>query len=492
MTSTEARSSTGVDGLDEILHGGLLPRTSTLLRGPPGAGKTTFGLHFLTAGVERDETVLYINLGEPAAYLRRATDRVGPGADGISFLELGPAERDFDEAASYSLFSAAEVEQTPIVEEIRSSVTELAPDRVLLDPITQFRYLAGDEYQFRKQVLSFLDFLRAADATVFLTSQTAGSMPDDDLQFLTDAVLTLHRNEDWRAVEVSKFRGSDFVRGQHAYEIDAAGIEVFPRLQPATMTTEFTGSLLPSGVTALDEMLHGGIDVGTVTYLTGPTGVGKTTLGVQFLKAAAEEGRSSVMFAFEEAPSTVIHRAESIDIPITEMLERGTLAIEELAPKEMTVDAFTHRLRRAVEDDGAELVMIDGITGFRQGLRGLEGDPTRDLVAIGRYLRNHGVTALFANEVHDITGRFKTTEEHSSNLADTVIFLRHVEFKGKMRKVIGVLKKRASDFQPELRELEITEDGLTVGNQLSQLRGIVTGTPEWTKDEVDQSRVETD
>jgi circadian clock protein KaiC len=123
--------------------------------------------------------------------------------------------------------------------------------------------------------------------------------------------------------------------------------------------------------------------------------------------------------------------------------------------------------------------MIDGTTGFEQSLVGLGDDPMASLVDIGQYLRNMGVTGIIANEVHQITGSFHATEQRISHLADTIVILRHVEYKGELRKVVGVLKKRTSAVEPRLRELEITDAGITVGEPLTGLRGILTGTPEW-------------
>ncbi len=475
--SAAPRLSTGVDGADEVLRGGLLPETATLVRGPPGTGKTIFGLYFLTAGAAADETTLYVNLGEPVAYLEETAARFGLDVDGVDFLELSPSSERFRD--SYDLFSAGEVEAPSLVDEMREEIGRVAPDRVVIDPVTEFRHLAPDERQFRTHILGLIDFLKDEGATVLLTSQAAASVPDDDLQFLADAVVGLDTDPERRTLSVTKHRGSGTKSGPHTVGIDGDGMRVWTRLDPNEHARSFARERLPSGVSGLDSLLHGGLTTGTVTFFSGPTGVGKTTTGLQFLQAAAERGQSSVLYSFEESRDTMVSRAESVGIGIREHVESGIVGLEEFGPGEVTVDEFTHRLRTAVEDEGIEIVLIDGESGFERFLRGFDDDPSQHLVEIARYLRDLGVTVLVTNEVHQITGEFRATERQTSHIADAILVLRHVEHRGELRKVIGVLKMRTSDYENRLRELEISEDGLTVGEGLSDLRGILTGTPTW-------------
>ena len=476
---TNARLSTGIPGLDEILAGGLIEHTNVLVRGAPGAGKTIFGLHFLANGIENDETVLYINLGEPSAYVKETAEYFGLHPDEIHFHDLAPTSEEFDDTETYTLFSSAEVEQPSFISELRSTVEELHPDRVLLDPITEFRYLTTDDHQFRTQILALLDFLKANEATVMLTSQASDMIPDDDLQFLTDAVINLQLFKDGRSVSVSKFRGSSFSHGSHSYEIHDEGVSVWPKLVPEQGDFEFETGTLSSGVPELDQMLAGGLATGTVTFFSGPTGSGKTTTGLQFLAEAAGRGKHTVLYSFEESRKTLFDRSEAINIPIIELVDEGGIELHEILPDQYSIDEFTAMVRSAVEDNGAEVVMLDGSQGFQKNLRGLDSDPAKSLLRLGRYLRSKGVTTIITSEVHNITGEFRATEEHTSNLADNIVFLRHVEYQGEIRKVIGVLKMRTSDFERTLRELEITEYGLKVGEPLPDVRGILTGTPEW-------------
>lgn len=472
------RLTTGVPGLDEVLWGGFVPKRAYLVRGGPGSGKTTLGLHFLSAGAASSNPTLYITLGEPAEQIQTNARTLGFNLAGITFLDLSPTAEFFTQVQSYDIFSPAEVEQEPTTQKIIAQVETLKPQRVVLDAITQFRYLTTDAFQFRKQVLSFVRFLLEKGATVMFTSEGSETAPDDDLQFISDGVIHLDNEyTDERTLRITKFRGSNFRSGFHFMRLTDQGMEVFPRILPEVNKREFVPQVISSGVPELDELLHGGLERGSVTIITGSTGVGKTTLGLQFMKEAAGRGERSVVYAFEEAEEILLHRCESINIPVQAMIERDTLAVVQIEPLQFAPDEFANLVRQEVEERQARLVMIDSVAGYRLSVRG--DDLVSNLHALCKYLQNIGVTVVLVNEIEYVTGDFRATEVGISYMADNIIFLRYLEVQGQMRKAIGVLKKRLSDFEKTLREIEITRYGIKVGKPLTELRGILSGNPEW-------------
>jgi circadian clock protein KaiC len=473
------RLSTGVAGLDEILLGGLLPGRAYLLRGGPGSGKTTMGLHFLTASRADWEKPLFITMGESEEQIRKNAEAIGFDLEGVTFLDLSPSTTFFTEVQSYDIFAPAEVEREPTTQQIVAQVEALKPQRVFLDAITQFRYLAGDAFQFRKQALSFLRFLTEQGATVLFTSEASVEAPDDDLQFMADGVINLEFTPEERTLSVSKFRGSDFRSGQHSMKLSPTGVEVFPRLLPETHQREFVPDILPSGVPELDELLHGGLERGTISIISGPTGVGKTTLGLQFMKEAAGRGERSAVFTFEERLDTLLRRSEAVHIPVHAMIERGTLSVVQVEPLQWTPDEFARLIRREVEEHATRIIMLDSTAGYRLSLR--SEDLVEHLHALCKYLQNMGVAVLLISEIEAITGEFQATEGGLSYLADNIVFLRYIEVQGQLRRAIGVLKKRLTGFENTLREIEITHYGIKVGKPLTELRGILHGTPEWVE-----------
>jgi circadian clock protein KaiC len=470
------RLPTGISGLNEVLCGGYVPGRAYLVRGGPGTGKTTLGMHFLTSGAANGEPVLFITLAETVAQLQRTAEGLKLDTQGITFLDLSPTSEFFAQVQTYDIFSPAEVEREPTTQRIVEQVETLKPQRIFIDSMTQFRYLATDTFQFRKQVLSFLRFLTEQDITVLFTSEHSAEAPDDDLQFMSDGVLNLNFNEGDRTLGVSKFRGSDFRNGYHSFRLTSQGMQIFPKLLPKVLEQGLTTETISSGIPEVDELLHGGIERSTITILSGPSGVGKSTLGLQFMKEAAGRGERSVIYTFEENKETLLHRAEGVNVPVHAMQDRGTLSIMHIEPLHYTPDEFANLVRQEVEEHQARIVMIDSVSGYQLSVRG--EDLTPHLHALCKYLQNIGVAVLLINEVESITGEFRATEIGISYLADTIIFLRYLEIRGELRRVIGVLKKRMSDFEKTLREFQISRYGIKVGSPLKQLRGILTGVPE--------------
>jgi circadian clock protein KaiC len=477
MGSGHRRLSTGIDRLDTVVGGGYIEGRSYLLHGPAGSGKTILGFHFLEACGE-DEQGLFINLEEELSDLRTNAASLGFDTDPVEFLDLSPGAEAFAEDRTYEVFSAADVEWEPLAEAVMEAVERVEPDRVVIDPLTQFRHLIDDGFQFRKQVVGLMRYLKTQGATVVFTVQETRQTPSEDLQFISDGYLTVTNDGDRRRLAVPKFRGSATKDGAHAYRITGEGIEVYPELEPDGHSRQFPSEVLSSGVAEVDDLLHGGVERGSVTIVSGPTGVGKTTLCTQFAHEAATRGERSVVYLFEEARETFARRSEAVGIPVERMVEDGHLRVEEVEGLDLSPQEFAARVREEVEDRGAELVMVDGLSGYRITLDN-EEEVLRHVHALGRYLKNIGVTTLLVDETSAVFGEFRATEHNVSYIADNIVVLRHLELGGELRKAVGVLKKRTSDYERTLREYAITEDGIRVGEPLTGLRGILSGTPEF-------------
>lgn len=483
MVETKQRLSTGISGLDQILFGGLVQGRAYLIRGGPGTGKTTTGLHFLCNGLEQNEKSLLITLVEPSVVIKEDAVNRGFAIENLEFLDLSPTAKTIEENQGYDIFSPDQVEQTSMIEKIIEKILEYKPDRIFLDSVTQLRFLSADAFQFRKQILSFVRLAAERGATVIMASEGNEHVHDDDMQFISDGVINQEFKNDDRFVRISKFRGSDFNSGSHSLKMSGQGIQIFPKLRSKGHGQKYTRESISSGIPELDEILHGGLERGTNTVLSGPSGVGKTTLGLQFMKEAAGRGEHSVIYTFEESADTLVKRSKEINIPIEQMIDRGTITVVKVDPLEFSPDEFTHMIRVEVEEKKASIVMIDSLSGYSLAFKNMSDENTinRNIHSLNEYLKNMGVTIILINEMKNITGEFKATDAGLSYLADNIIFLRYLEVHGEIHKALGVLKKRLSDFEKSLHGLEITKYGIKVGKPLNNLRGVLSGNPEFIK-----------
>ncbi|HEY5003331.1 MAG TPA: ATPase domain-containing protein, partial [Ktedonobacteraceae bacterium] len=383
-----------------------------------------------------------------------------------------------NDVQQYHTSPSGEIGRETVIYTIIQEVKRLHPQRVFLDSISQLRRLTPNALQYRRQLLAFLQFFAAQGSTVIITSESIDTATDEDLQAICDGIVTLSSSSERQTLSVGKYRGSSFLRGEHTMRLSEKGMKVFPHLLPEMSLREenYKVETLSSGVPELDALLHGGLERGTVSIITGPSGVGKTSMGIQFMKEAAVRGERSLVYIFDEAEETLLHRCESINIPVRAMMKQGKLLIKRVEPLHFTPDEFAHSVRKEIEREPTAMVMFDSISGYRLSMRGEDMVP--HLHALCQHLQNNGLTVLLINDVEAITGGFRATEIGISYMADNIVFLRYIEMQGEIHRTVGVLKKRLTGFERALRKWEITRYGITVGPPMTNLRGILSGIPE--------------
>ncbi|PSQ22376.1 recombinase RecA [Halobacteriales archaeon QS_9_67_17] len=472
------RVSTGTDGLDGVLNGGFIRGQTAVVTGGPGTGKTVLALQFLAAG----DSGLYIGFEERETDIRANAAALGIDLSDVTILDLSASGERFFEGEEYTIFPHEEVEGEEMLDEIAATIDGESPERLAIDPLSELRSLVPDDYRFRRNISSLFNELKGREVTTLCTTQsTAGS--DRDLQFLGDLTVDINRETNHRTLEVTKSRGTDAASGRHSYRIRGdTGGRVYPKLVPGDHERERgqEREQLSAGVSEVDALLKGGIETGSVTVISGPSGAGKTTLGSLFLQTAAASDRTAAGFLFEELLDDYLYRSDALGLDVTDHYDAGRLDLTEVESLTRSTDEFAHDIRRTVEEDSVEVVMIDGIPGYRLSLRGDETEEmlTRELHALCRYCKRMGVSLILIDEVRNVTGDLTPTDQRISYLADNIVFLRYMEHGGSVEKVMGVLKKRFGDFEQSLRRLEIDEGGVHVGERLSGMRGVLTGVPE--------------
>ena len=473
------RLSTGIAGLDEVLSGGLPTGRVYLVRGLPGAGKTTFGLQFLIEGASRGESVLFITLSESEKELRDNASSHRWNLAGVRFLEILPALEGSPGTDQYSIFHPADVELIPVAKKIFESIAEFQPSRIVFDSLTQIRLLSRDPLRYRRQIVALKSLLLAKGITAIFLGESSQQELDSEIASIVQGVIviSLRKGQEGmtrRSIEIQKLRGSDYREGEHPLRIVQGGIEVYPRLLATEHGQTFQRDPISTGIDDLDTMLCGGLDRGTCTLITGNAGVGKTTLGLAVIARAVSRGERCALYAFDEGPAEIVFRSESIGLRLQPYLDQGLLAIRKINPLLLYPDEFASWIRVEVEDNATKLVMIDSLNGYNQSMPDEKylGGHMHQLLG---YLNRMGVTSLLVNEISALIGTFNATQFGLSYMADNVITIRYYEYQGEIHKAIGILKKRFGNHEKLLRNFEVTSRGLLVGNALPELRGILRG-----------------
>ncbi|WP_458233067.1 ATPase domain-containing protein [Roseateles sp. P5_E8] len=479
MTGREARSASGVPGLDEVLHGGLIAGRLYLIDGEPGAGKTTLALQYLIQGVREGESCLYVTLGETAAELRAGAESHGLTLDGIEIVELVADEGDLLGDSELTMYHPSEVELNETTKRILEAVERCKPSRMVLDSLSELSLLAQSSLRYRRQILALKQFFVGRHCTALFLDDRSGDTIDTQVHSIASGVIALERKAPpygpvQRQLHVTKLRGSDFISGQQDLLIRRGGLQVFPRLKPNEHGSAYGRDSVPSGVAALDQLLGGGVDRGTSTLLIGPAGSGKSTIASQYAVEAARRGTHAAIFTFEESRALLLDRLEGLGMDIDGL--DGNLAVRQLDPAEVLPSQFANIVRNAVEQDGARVVVIDSLNGYLNAMPE-ERALTVQLHELLSYLNNHGVATFLVATQSGLMGATMRNVVDTSYLADAIMLFRMYEHAGAVRKAISVVKKRSGRHEDTIRQLWFDEKGVHLGPPLTHLRGVLSGVP---------------
>jgi circadian clock protein KaiC len=476
------RISTGNEGLDDILGGGLDADRVYLYEGRPGTGKTTLALQFLLQGARNGERTLYVTLSESKRELEVVARRHGWSLDGIDVFELVSPETTLDPDRELTVLHPAEMELSETTQQVFDRVLASNPSRVVFDSLSEMRLLAQSALRYRRQILAVKHFFTGRRCTVILLDDLSSAENDLQLHSISHGVVLLEQlaidyGAERRRLRVVKMRGISFRGGFHDFNIERGGLVIYPRLVAAEHHTTFAGDFTPSGSVELDKLLGGGLERGTNALLIGAAGVGKSSLALTYAVAAAKRGEFSVVFAFDEGRGTIDARARTLGLPLEAMIDAGLIRVQQIDPAEVSPGAFAHLVRRAVEVEGARIVVIDSLNGYLNAMP--EG---RFLILqmheLLSYLSQLGVLTILILAQHGLVGPMDTPLD-ISYLSDAVVMLRYFETDGTVRRALSVVKKRSGNHEHTIREFQLTSAGISVGPPLTQFTGIFTGTPRY-------------
>lgn len=451
--------ATHVPGLDEILGGGIPLRSMTLILGKPGAGKTILAEQIAVEHARAGNRVLILTVLSEAheqmlASLREFSffDESLVG-DRIRFLSIQTLLHD-------GLAATADA----IVEIVRAHRASM----VVLDG---FRGVAGfadaerDVRVFHYEVRTRLSLL---DVTTLVTLET-GSGDERDTgagaQTVADGIIRLH-NTLWgvrhrRHLEVQKLRSMSHLNGVHTMAITGDGIICYPRHEAVYRTANYTISMdrAALGLPELDEMLHGGLNRGSATFLAGSPGAGKTLTALHYIMAGAAEDEPGLFVCFTESEEQLFLKTESFGLDLRGAVARGIVSLLCVAPVELEVDVFAALVRERVERLGTRRLVVDSVAAVEAAILEANRGPGF-FASLMNYLRERDVTSVITQESNAFGGGIG--ESLGAVLADNLIELRSVEYGNRLYRILSIRKMRQSAFDPSLRAFRVADGTIHV------------------------------
>jgi circadian clock protein KaiC len=478
-------ATSGIAGLDNILRGGFPRNCMLLIAGTPGTGKTTLAMQFLLEGIARDETCLYVTLSETRSEIEKVAASHGWDLSKLHITELVPSERNLSAESLLTVFSPSELELGETTEALIAAADHHRPQRLVIDSLSELRLIAQNPVRYRRQILALKQYFSGRDCTILLLDDRPGGPETDHVQTVAHGVIVLEQlvnqyGAERRRLHVEKMRGVPFRGGFHDFAIRAGGLDVFPRLVASEHSNDFVEHDLPSGNAQLDALLGGGLPAGTSTLLLGPAGTGKSTLATQFAAAAAMRGERAALFIFDENLGTFRSRSRKLGMPVETAVGNGSMVLQQIDPSELSQGQFTSIVRRAVEGDGgtsarAKLIVIDSLNGYLHAMPE-EKFVTAQLHELLAYLGQQGVATILTLTQAGMVGSMSAPID-TTYLADNVVLFRFFEAGGWVRRAISVVKKRNGYHERTIREIDMNERGVVIGEPLDGFQGVLTGVP---------------
>jgi circadian clock protein KaiC len=478
----------GVPGLDEILGGGYPQFSFNIIAGSPGCGKTTLAHQFVFENATTERPALYFTvLGEPALKMLRYQQQYTffdetKLNNAVRFINLG------QELIDGGL--------KRVLEEISNQVQATDASIVVVD---SFRTVLRTERhgEIELDVENFVQQLALRltswQATTFLIGEYGeGELHSNPVFTVADGLFWLYqqieRNSVVRKLQIMKLRGQMSVPGLHTFRITDAGVQAFSR------TLGLSGKKkrppdrkrLSMGSPGLDEMMGGGVPEGDSILVAGSSGTGKSVLATQFIMAGLKVGEPGIVAVFEERPEEYIDRAVTFGLDLEASLSNGSLEVIYLRPLDLSVDEMMQELIDAVQRTGAKRLVIDSLAGFEMALApGFRTDFRESLYRMIFGLTGIGITILSTLEMEETFDQLPFSSYLVSFLTDDVIRMRYIEIESQLRKLLMVVKMRGGRHSKDIREYDISSDGIVVGKRLTGYVHLLTGIPE----QVDASKL---
>ncbi len=484
-----AKAPSGIIGFDAITDGGLPHGRTTLLIGGAGSGKTIFALQFLAHGARHcKEPGIFVAFEETARRIVANAHSFGWNLAGLTprklfFLDAQPLP-DSIQAGDFDL--------SGMLAALEAQTAEMGARRIVFDALDIVLALLPDAAARRREIYRLHNWLLAHEFTGLITAKSGGddtssmgAQPFGFMQFMVDCAVILNHavvlGVSHRNLRVQKYRGSSFDENESPFVIGASGIEVAIARTLGRVDANVTSERVSSGVTRLDTMLGGGYYRGASVLITGFPGTAKTTLAGAFAEAACMRNERTLFVSFDSDGTEVVRDLASVGIKLDRFVKTGCLRMISARTITGSAETYLTRIKALAKEHRARCLVIDPVSTMTTA----GGDLSVHSVAerLTDWSKAEGTTLVCTRLLDKAAGQAgDPAAMQISTLADTWIHLDYVVQAGERNRGLSIIKSRGTAHSNQVRELVLSDSGVTLTDIYTAGGEVLMGTLRWEKE----------
>lgn len=492
------KTLTGIAGLDEITGGGLPRGRTTLLAGGAGSGKTILSLQFLVHGAAGGK--------EPGIFVafEETSQRIIGNAEGFGWdlphLQETNKLYFMDAQPDPDVVYAGNFDLSGMLAALQAKAKSMKARRIVIDALDIVLALLPDTAARRREIFRLHDWLLANGLTAIITAKTgadeASSLMHQSfgfMQFMVDCSVLLNHavvlGVSQRNLRVQKFRGSGFDENESPFLISKNGVEVAVSRTLGRNDTAVTNERVSSGVERLDTMLGGGYYRGASVLITGMPGTAKTTLSGAFVEAACRRGERTMFVSFDSDGSEVIRNLSSVGIELGKYVKNGCLSV--ISARTITGSAETYlvRIKMLAKEHNARCLVIDPVSTLSKSGNELTAHSVAERLI--DWSKSEGTTLVCTSLLDEMASHFDGRSPlQISTLADTWIHLNYLVQAGERNRGMSIIKSRGTAHSNQVRELILSDKGVTVADAYTAGGEVLMGTMRWEKESAERMAAE--
>jgi circadian clock protein KaiC len=484
-----AKAPTGITGFDEIAGGGLPRGRTTLLVGGPGSGKTIFALQFLAHGAQ--------DCNEPGIFVafEETSKRIVANAQsfGWKLAELQRKKLFFlDAQPTPDLVQSGNFDLGGMLAALGAQTKEMGARRIVFDALDIILALLPDPAAKRREVYRLHEWLLGRELTGLITAKAGGddasSISQQQfgfMQFMVDCAVILNhgvaQGVSQRNLRVQKYRGSSFDENESPFVIGASGLEVATAPTLGRTHAKVSNERVSSGVKRLDTMLGGGYYRGTSVLVTGFPGTAKTTLSGTFAEAACRRGERTLFVSFDSDSNEVIRDLASVAIRLDRYVKSGRLRMASARTITGSAETYLVRIKTLAKEHKARCLVIDPVSTWSKSGSDFSAHSVAERLI--DWSKAEGITMLCTSLLDEMSSQADGGSSlQISTLADTWIHLSYVVQAGERNRGLSIIKSRGTAHSNQVRELVLSDAGVTLADTYTAGGEVLMGTLRWEKE----------